>query len=1269
MGKEFQGKIEQIDANRWRIPKESRPDMRVDGIIYSSESLISEVLSGGGAVQVANVATLPGIVSASLAMPDIHWGYGFCIGGVAATDIDQGGVVSPGGVGYDINCGVRLLRSDMAAEDVRPRMKQLVDQLFRDVPAGVGVGGSFKFDRNEMRHILSEGVGYLASRGLADGTDVAATESGGQLGGADPDAVSDRAFKRGFDQCGTLGSGNHFVEVQYVEQVYDAEGAAALGLEPGKVAVMIHSGSRGLGHQVCQDYIKLLRSAPQRYGITLPDRQLVCAPADSSEGRRYLSAMAAAANFAWCNRQLLAVQVRRTLERFFGEPAESLGLRQVYDVAHNIAKIETHAVDGERRRLCVHRKGATRAFGPGEEELPAAYRRIGQPVLIPGDMGTASYVLLGTEQAMRQSFGSTCHGAGRVLSRHEAIRQAAGRHIDKELAEAGVFARARGRRRRRSLRLGGGAVQKSRPAPPDGCHQGITAEPGCPAGCSRRNVYFSCKNSDGIYYLRVCNHHSRPGRCQIGVVMAFAFFRRRQKMVLIIMVVLMVSFLVGLQGFSMLFSAKSQQNIPVGRVGDHDIIQRDLNRAGGDLNILSRLRLSKIEFLILLSNGRGNKELAYALLLHEAENSGVRVTDADVDAFFQGVGLVGAGYNAALSELRSSQKINEKQLRAIVARWIMVQKTFIAAEINSPPSEPQIRRLYRDLSEKVGLEVAKIPAEMFLKEVPEPTADQIDEQFNRFKAEVPRTYTSLDSFGFGYRQPASVNIEYIFIDHDAIERATQIPDKSLRDHYRRNREKYVREIPATVPATLPATVPASATADSPEDAATRQVEHRTMRLSFAEAKDKIKAELLADAVGAKLDEFTNRVEMQIVELADIDQIAPDKIYEQIVADMTESAHDLLARKIDVTIAAEPLSEAIGKLADEAALVAICYPWGTHGDQKLSPSVRVTLKAEGITLGEALRRITQQVKWPEIKWATCRGFEGVLFPVDGEAGAKLFPIRIGRSGLMDYRALSEDEVLGSSFTISGQPLAEQAFRAEMFDAARRRPGGVEGPQMQVSGPTKGRLLWRIKQAIPAHEPGELNEDIRRQVVEDIKVTKAMLLARQKAEQIAAAAEKTDLASAAKAADAETTDTDLFGRKILSEPRRQLEMLAYRFGRPEYHYRAMLSPAYSVNWNQVTGLEMPSPQLRQYLMEKVFALAPEDVEPPYPPKSSPMVLSLPPRREVVVIRRNAYRASLQSDYEQGGRMYLARVLMVIRQDRTRALWFTLPGIQRRLRFAKQ
>jgi tRNA-splicing ligase RtcB len=442
-GKAYWGNIEKIDDNRWLIPQDKALGMRVKGIIYASEAMLQEIREGGAMTQVVNVATLPGIVKASLAMPDIHWGYGFCIGGVAATAISEGGVVSPGGVGYDINCGVRLLRSEIEVEALRPRLHLLMDALFASIPAGVGTEGSYPFSKQELQLVLSEGMSFLYKQGLAEQHDLECTESKGSLSQADPAAVSPQACKRGTNQCGTLGAGNHFVEVQAIEQIFDQQAAKAMGLAVGKVTFMIHSGSRALGHQVCQDYLKKLRQAPQKYGISLVDRQLVCAPVTSAEGQQYLGAMAAAANFAWCNRQLLAMQIRRVVEKFFNQSRAALGLRQVYDVAHNMAKIETHQLEGKKIKLCVHRKGATRAFPPEHPELPAAYRHIGQPVIIPGDMGRASYVLVGTEEAMKETFGSTCHGAGRLLSRTQALKANKGQHVAEELLKQGILTRTR----------------------------------------------------------------------------------------------------------------------------------------------------------------------------------------------------------------------------------------------------------------------------------------------------------------------------------------------------------------------------------------------------------------------------------------------------------------------------------------------------------------------------------------------------------------------------------------------------------------------------------------------------------------------------------------------------------------------------------------------------------------------------------------------------------------------------------------------------------
>src|SRR5437016_4170179 len=366
MGKDtYHGPLEQVDAGCWRIPKSYKPGMRVDGLIFASETLLEQLKLDQAAEQVANVAFLPGIQHASLAMPDIHWGYGFCIGGVAATDPDEGGVISPGGVGYDINCGVRLVRSNLFYRDVKPHVVELVETLFKNVPTGVGRSGRYSFRGKELERLLGEGPSFLTDRELATPGDLDHTEAHGRLTGADPDQVSDHAKDRGANQCGTLGSGNHFMEVQVVDAIFDEEAAQVMGLEKDKICVMIHSGSRGLGYQVCDDSLVNLRKAPEKYGIELPDRQLACAPVNSPEGQHYIAAMRAAANFAWCNRQLLMWQAREVFADVFGRPWQQLQMNLIYDVCHNIAKLEEHTVNGVKKKVWVHRKGATRAYQPG----------------------------------------------------------------------------------------------------------------------------------------------------------------------------------------------------------------------------------------------------------------------------------------------------------------------------------------------------------------------------------------------------------------------------------------------------------------------------------------------------------------------------------------------------------------------------------------------------------------------------------------------------------------------------------------------------------------------------------------------------------------------------------------------------------------------------------------------------------------------------------------------------------------------------------------
>ncbi len=434
--------LEKIDDYRWRIPKTGK--MRVDGVIYADERLLREIHEDESPKQVANVAHLPGIQGYSLAMPDIHWGYGFPIGGVAAFSWQEG-VISPGGVGYDINCGTRLLRTNLTTQDLREKIKDLVNALYQNIPSGVGSKGSLRLSAQELRQVLKEGSALAVKNGYGGPEDLEHTEDGGRMEGADPAVISERAMDRGRPQLGTLGSGNHFLEVGYVEEIYDPEAARVFGLSKDQVTVLIHSGSRGFGYQVCDDFLKKMSESVRRLGLELPDRQLACDFIQSPTGQDYFSGMACAANYAWVNRQMLMHWTREVFERFLRMGPKDLRMSLVYDVCHNIAKREWHTIGGELREVCVHRKGATRAFPPGHPAVPADYRGVGQPVLIPGDMGRYSYVLVGTEGAMRETFGSTCHGAGRVQSRTQAKKASKGRPLQRELEDRGIFVMAASR--------------------------------------------------------------------------------------------------------------------------------------------------------------------------------------------------------------------------------------------------------------------------------------------------------------------------------------------------------------------------------------------------------------------------------------------------------------------------------------------------------------------------------------------------------------------------------------------------------------------------------------------------------------------------------------------------------------------------------------------------------------------------------------------------------------------------------------------------------
>ncbi len=458
MAKNWKQILQRVDELRWDLSRDYKAGMRVPGRIYASEEMLDAMAGDEAIEQVANVAFLPGIVGYSLAMPDIHWGYGFPIGGVAATRLDDG-VVSPGGVGYDINCGVRVVRTDLREDELAPHVPALLNQIFRDVPAGLGLSGLLKVSMQEIDNVLARGARWAVEKGYGWPQDLEAIESGGALPGADPTKVSHRARERGVPQLGTLGSGNHFLELEVVDEVFDEKAARVMGIDAvGQIMVFIHTGSRGLGHQTCQDYLDKMEASAAKHGIQfpekgglsavegkvkvfLPDKQLACAPIASKEGQDYLGAMFAAGNFGFANRQMITHWVREAFTKVLKRDAEKLGMDIIYDVAHNIAKIERHHLDGKEMTLCIHRKGATRAFPPGHPDVPAKYQAVGQPVMVPGDMGRYSFICVGTERAMAETWGSTCHGAGRLMSRHAAIRALQGVNIAARLADKGILVR------------------------------------------------------------------------------------------------------------------------------------------------------------------------------------------------------------------------------------------------------------------------------------------------------------------------------------------------------------------------------------------------------------------------------------------------------------------------------------------------------------------------------------------------------------------------------------------------------------------------------------------------------------------------------------------------------------------------------------------------------------------------------------------------------------------------------------------------------------
>jgi tRNA-splicing ligase RtcB len=436
----FEMDFKSIGSGIWEMERQG--NMRVPARVFANQAIFGDI-EEGAKQQIVNTASLPGIQKAALGMPDMHWGYGFPIGGVAAFDSGDGGIVSPGGIGFDINCGVRLLRTDLEAAEIGSRLPGLMDRLFELVPAGVGEKGRIRFGRPELEHVFSDGAGFMVEKGFGWKKDLERIEENGRMPGANPEKVSEKAFKRGMPQAGTLGSGNHFLEIQRVEDVFDEAAAKKFGLFKGQAVVMLHSGSRGAGHQIATDYLEVMQSAMKKYRIDVPDRQLACAPIGSSEGRDYLEAMWCGVNYAFANREAMTHWARQAFEEIFKRDAESLGMEIVYDICHNVAKFEEHWLDGKKKELLVHRKGATRAMPPGRRENPSFYSETGHPAIVPGSMGTASYVLVGTEKGLAESFASVCHGAGRVMSRHEAMRKKKGQQVKKELEAKGEVIRGK----------------------------------------------------------------------------------------------------------------------------------------------------------------------------------------------------------------------------------------------------------------------------------------------------------------------------------------------------------------------------------------------------------------------------------------------------------------------------------------------------------------------------------------------------------------------------------------------------------------------------------------------------------------------------------------------------------------------------------------------------------------------------------------------------------------------------------------------------------
>jgi len=763
--------------------------------------------------------------------------------------------------------------------------------------------------------------------------------------------------------------------------------------------------------------------------------------------------------------------------------------------------------------------------------------------------------------------------------------------------------------------------------------------------------------------------------------MAFGFFRRRQKMVVVIMAVLMISFLIGYQGFRML-TETDPRDVVVAGTSAGDLTNGELLAADSDINLLSRyvhlgqiqqrdIWPTEVEYLNLRYRNE-RAELAYALLLKEAQEADIIVTEGDIDEFFRGAGrpIGSEQYRAMISAFKAGTQLAEKHLRAAVGRWLRIHKAFVTAMANVPPSEQQLRRLYRDLNEQISLRVVKIEAQKFLDGAAEPSEQQIQAQFNQFRAERPGQFRSVASFGFGYRQPDRARVLYLFVSRDVVERVTRPGGKAALKHFLQNRSRYVKELPvATSQPATSASRPATA-------AATRPAEVRRVPMKFSEAKQQIIEELKARAVNNKLEDVLARL-TALAETYQDSGVSGPNVYEWVKQRMTHSADEALARVLKaVEIRQEPLRRAMDILAEAAQLQAICYPFGKTGQGELAPDVKVTLSRRNITLAEALKQISEQVKWPAVQWTMCEGFEGVIFPVDEEIG--LFPIAVKQTELVDAGGLLKDEILSASVTRAWKPLVQLVFPGQGESSARSIKVNQDGPVMQVLGAKSGRLLWRLTKIVPAHVPDRMTEDIRKQVIRDIKTKTAFQGAIAESRKLLAAAKKSGLEAAAAAAGIETETTGPFTRKQAARPQEEILMLAMqrRISPSEALIQMILAKPVDYRIPDVPGIELPQRRLREYLLSGAFALSPKDVEPkagdaPYPQQPRPVsALELPALRTVLVMERAEFRPAVISDYENQGRSGLLRDLMALQRWEARQTWFRLPDIKQRMNFiAKQ